>query len=240
MRTIVISILLAALYAGPAVLAEAKPPATDDEKILYALGLLVARNLAPLALTGEELVQVQAGMADGVLGREQKVDLEQWGPKIQQFAQQRAAAAAEQAKKASAEFLAEMAAAPGAEKTASGLIYFEITPGTGASPKATDRVKVHYKGTLRDGTVFDSSYDNGTPVEFPLNRVIKCWTEGLQKMKVGGKAKLVCPADIAYGERGAPPRIGPGETLVFEVELLDILKNEAARPAIETPSPDAP
>ncbi len=233
MRTIVMSTLLLALCAAPTVLAETQAPATDDEKILYALGLLVARNLAPVALTAEDLPQVQAGLADGVLGREPKVNLEEWGPRIQQFAQQRSTTANKR-------FLAEMASAPGAEKTDSGLIYFEIEPGSGASPTASDRVKVHYKGSLRDGTVFDSSYENGEPVEFPLNRVIKCWTEGLQKMKVGGKARLVCPADIAYGERGAPPRIGPNATLVFEVELLDILAEEAAKPAVETPSPDAP
>ena len=107
-------------------------------------------------------------------------------------------------------------------------LYFEIKPGTGESPKATDTVKVHYHGTLRDGTVFDSSVDRGEPATFPLNRVIACWTEGVQKMKVGGKSKLICPASIAYGDRGAPPKIMPGAALVFEVELLGI---EAPKPA---------
>ena len=118
-------------------------------------------------------------------------------------------------------YLDKAAAEPGAQKTASGLIYRELKPGTGASPKATDTVKVHYRGTLTDGKEFDSSYD-GQPLEFPLNRVIRAWTEGVQMMKVGGKAQLVCPANLAYGERGAPPDIPGGATLVFEVELLGI------------------
>jgi FKBP-type peptidyl-prolyl cis-trans isomerase FkpA len=119
-------------------------------------------------------------------------------------------------------FLEKAADEPGAKKTASGLVYRELTPGTGASPKPTDVVKVNYRGTLEDGTEFDSSYKRNEPAEFPLNRVIPCWTEGVQMMKVGGKSKLVCPADIAYGARGAPPLIAPGATLVFEVELLSI------------------
>ena len=101
-------------------------------------------------------------------------------------------------------------------------MYRELTPGTGASPKATDTVRVHYRGTLTDGTEFDSSYKRNEPAEFPLNAVIPAWTEGVQKMKVGGKAQLVCPAHIAYGARGAPPVIPGGATLVFEIELLGI------------------
>ena len=104
-----------------------------------------------------------------------------------------------------------------------------MTPGNGASPKASDTVKVHYHGTLRDGAVFDSSVDRGTPAEFPLGRVIPCWIEGVQKMKVGGKSKLVCPANLAYGDRGAPPKIQPGAALAFDVELLEILPPQAAQ-----------
>ncbi len=118
--------------------------------------------------------------------------------------------------------LAKAAAEAGASVTASGLVYRALQEGSGASPKATDTVKVHYRGTFPDGKEFDSSYSRGQPAEFPLNRVIPCWTEGVQKMKVGGKAKLACPSKIAYGERGAGGVIPPNATLLFEVELLAI------------------
>ena len=119
-------------------------------------------------------------------------------------------------------FLKEMAAKKGAQRTNTGLIYFELKPGTGPRPKATDTVMVHYHGTLPDGTVFDSSVDRGKPTEFPLNRVIPCWTEGVQKIKVGGKSRLVCPSHIAYGNRKVGAHIKPGATLLFDVELLSI------------------
>ena len=111
---------------------------------------------------------------------------------------------------------------PGAQVTKSGLVYRSLKDGTGASPAATDRVKVHYKGTFPDGKEFDSSYKRNEPTEFPLNGVIPCWTEGVQLMKTGGKAKLTCPSAIAYGQRGAGGVIPPNATLVFEVELLAI------------------
>ena len=110
----------------------------------------------------------------------------------------------------------------GAQVTKSGLVYRSLKDGTGASPAATDRVRVHYKGTFPDGKEFDSSYKRGEPTEFPLNGVIPCWTEGVQLMKTGGKAKLTCPSAIAYGQRGAGGVIPPNATLVFEVELLGI------------------
>ena len=116
------------------------------------------------------------------------------------------------------------AAAPAAETTPSGLVYRALKTGDGPSPQATDTVRVHYRGTFPDGREFDSSHARGQPLQFPLNRVIRCWTEGVQKMKVGGKASLVCPAAIAYGERGTPGGpIPPNATLHFEVELLGIV-----------------
>jgi len=118
--------------------------------------------------------------------------------------------------------LAAAAKEKGAVKTASGLVYVSLKDGTGPSPAATDTVKVNYRGALTDGKEFDSSAKNGGPVSFPLNKVIPCWTEGVQKMKVGGKAKLTCPSAIAYGSRGAGGVIPPDATLVFEVELLSI------------------
>ena len=134
-------------------------------------------------------------------------------------------------KKAGQAFLTKAATEKAAKKMPSGLIITTLKPGTGPLPAATVRVKVHYHGTLTDGTVFDSSVQRGGPVTVPLNQVVPCWTEGVQQMKVGGKSKLVCPSEIAYREQGAPPRIKPGATLVFEVELLDIEKGSAAPPA---------
>lgn len=123
---------------------------------------------------------------------------------------------------AQTEAAAAAAKEEGATTTSSGLVYRSLTEGTGANPGATDTVKVHYRGTLPDGTEFDSSYKRGQPASFPLNRVIPCWTEGVQRMKVGGKAKLTCPPQIAYGARGAGGVIPPNATLMFEVELLGV------------------
>jgi FKBP-type peptidyl-prolyl cis-trans isomerase FkpA len=122
------------------------------------------------------------------------------------------------------EFLDKAAKEKGAVKTDSGLVYLSLKEGAGDSPKTTDTVKVHYRGTLPDGREFDSSYKRNKPIDFKLDAVIKCWTEGVQKMKPGGKAKLVCPSSLAYGENGAGEMILPGATLVFEVELLEVVK----------------
>jgi FKBP-type peptidyl-prolyl cis-trans isomerase FkpA len=202
---------------------------TDQDKTLYALGLAIANNLQNFNLSADELAIVEAGMSDSVLGKDKKVDLETFGPKIQDLGRSRMEMVAEKEKDASLAFLEEMAKEKGAERTPSGLVYIPVSEGTGPSPKSTDTVKVNYTGKLRDGTVFDSSVQRGEPATFPLNSVIPCWTEGVQKMKVGGKSKLVCPSDIAYGNRGQGP-IKPGATLVFDVELLAI-EPPAAAPA---------
>ena len=199
-------------------------PATESAKTLYAIGLVMSQNLGPLKLSAAELTSVEEGLTDGVLGRKPKVDLAVYGPKLQEFAKGRLGAAAEGEKKAGAAFLASEAAQPGAVKQPTGFIYKEVKAGTGPAPKATDKVKVHYRGTLIDGTVFDSSIDRGQPATFPLNGVIPCWTQGLQLMKEGGKARLVCPSELAYGDAGSPPKIKGGATLVFEVELISIEK----------------
>ncbi len=209
---------------GTGAFAESPELKTDEQKTLYALGLALSQGLAPFSLTDAELEQVKGGLADGVLKRTPKVDLQAYGPKIQHLADARAAVIATAEKKAGAAYLAKALAESGAKKTESGAVVTTIKAGTGASPKAADTVKVHYHGTLLDGTVFDSSVQRGEPVKFPLTNVIKCWTEGVQHIKVGGKSKLVCPSDVAYGDNGRPPVIKPGATLVFEVELLDIVK----------------
>jgi FKBP-type peptidyl-prolyl cis-trans isomerase len=183
--------------------------------------MAISQQLAPFQLTADELAFIQMGIADSVNGAEPKVDIQAYLPMIQSMAQERMGRAAEAEKQAATEFLAGKAAEDGATRTASGLIIKELVAGTGASPSADDTVEVHYHGTLRDGSVFDSSVDRGTPATFPLNGVIACWTEGLQLMKVGGKSQLTCPSDLAYGDRGRPG-IPPGAPLVFDVELLSI------------------
>lgn len=213
------------LLAAAAAVTAAEPQLrTEEQKTFYALGLALSQSLSAFALSDAELELVKAGLTDGVLNKEKKVDLQAYGPKIRELQQARVAAVTAVERKSGQAFLDKAASEKGATRTASGLVLSTIKPGTGASPKATDTVKVHYHGTLTDGSVFDSSVQRGQPATFPLSGVIRCWTEGLQVMKVGGKSRLVCPPDLAYGDRGAPPRIKPGATLVFEVELLEIVK----------------
>jgi FKBP-type peptidyl-prolyl cis-trans isomerase FkpA/FKBP-type peptidyl-prolyl cis-trans isomerase FklB len=220
----VIACLVALLTAAVAAGAAAQSLKTEEQKTLYALGLALSRNLAVFNLTEAELDLVKVGLTDGVLKKTPQVDLQVYGPKLQPLQQARAGAVAAAERKAGQAYLDKAAADKGAIKTASGAVVTVITPGTGASPKATDTVKVHYHGTLTDGTVFDSSVQRKQPATFALNQVIRCWTEGVQTMKVGGKSKFVCPPDAAYGDRGAGAVIKPGATLVFEVELLEIVK----------------
>jgi FKBP-type peptidyl-prolyl cis-trans isomerase len=205
--------------------ARAADPQTDDQKAFYALGVGISKQLMQLQpLTQEEVDMIASGLSDALQNKPAKADPEKFGQKIREIAQARMKTAGEAEKKKGTEFLEKAAKEKGAKKTESGMIYEELTPGTGEQPKAADTVKVNYRGTLIDGTEFDSSYKRNQPATFPLSGVIKCWTEGVQLMKVGGKAKLVCPSDIAYGDRGSPPLIKPGSTLVFEVELLGIEK----------------
>jgi FKBP-type peptidyl-prolyl cis-trans isomerase len=232
MRTL--SALLVVLLLAIAAPAPAADPAamTEDQKTAYALGLTIALSLQNYRLSPDEVLLVKQGLSDGLAGGPLAVDAAQYRPKIVQLGQDRARLVAADEKKEAAVFLERMGKEKGAEKSASGLVYIPLKAGTGEAPKATDTVKVHYHGTLRDGSVFDSSVDRGKPATFPLKGVIPCWTEGLQKMKPGGKAKLVCPPEIAYGDRGAPPKIKPGAALVFEVELLSVESPATpARPA---------
>lgn len=211
-----------AAESSPAPAAEMVPLETNDEQILYALGIALSHNLVALGLTEAEVAVVQEGLADGALQRPPRVNLNEVVPQLPAFTEQRMTMTAQPHAQASAEYLERMAAEPGAMRTASGLVFFEITPGSGASPTINDTVRLHYHGTLPDGTVFDSSMDRGTPTIMALNRVIDCWSEGLKLMKVGGKSRFICPASIAYRNRGMPPRIPPGAALTFEVELLGI------------------
>ena len=222
MRAMLSIVLAASLAATAPVFAQ--DPKTEDEKVLYALGLAVSQNLSWFNLTEAELKIVAQGMSDGVMKKAPKVELQTYGPKIQDLQKTRMTAVAASEKKAGEAYVAKAAAEKDAKKLPSGVIVTTLKPGTGATPAATDKVKVHYHGTFTDGTVFDSSVQRGEPASLALDKVIRCWTEGVQQMKVGGKSRFVCPSEVAYGDRGAPPRIKPGSTLVFEVELLAIEK----------------
>jgi FKBP-type peptidyl-prolyl cis-trans isomerase FkpA len=212
--------------AAPAGAATAKAPApagtlTDEQKTIYAIGLSMSQSLSSLDLSPAEVEILKRAFSDAAAGKP-AVKLEEWTPKFQAFSQSRSARAAAKQKIVAKAYLDKAALEQGATKTPSGLVYRELVPGTGPSPKATDKVKVNYRGTLTNGTEFDSSYKRNMPAEFGLNQVIPCWTEGVQRMKVGGKSQLVCPADIAYGDRGSPPLITGGATLIFEIELLGV------------------
>lgn len=220
-----------ALTAAPEGKAPATAPAeaapggalgTDDDKTFYALGLAVAGQVKVFAMSEAELEHMISGLRAGVLGQKPEIELMQWQPKISELAKARMAKASEKEKAAGKEFLDKAATQPGAKRTESGLVYVEKLAGTGPQPTTANTVKVHYHGTLINGEVFDSSVERGQPAEFPLGGVVKCWQEGVALMKAGGKATLYCPPDIAYGDRGAPPKIGPGATLVFEVELIEV------------------
>ena len=197
---------------------------TEEEKVLYALGLVIAQNtLEPFKgqFSDAEIAVVLKGFADALKGGETIVPLQEFGPKINPMLQERLQRVQAQSEAEGKAFREQAAQEEGAVQTASGLIFKELRAGTGVSPKATDRVKVHYHGSLIDGTVFDSSVERGEPVTFVLDQVVKGWTEGLQMMKVGGKAKLTIPPELAYGP-GGREGIPPNATLIFEVELLGI------------------
>jgi FKBP-type peptidyl-prolyl cis-trans isomerase FkpA len=219
---------------------EAKPgeaSGNPDHDAFYAFGASLARYASGVKVSDSDVEAIQEGLADALQGKPLKHDPREMGPALQKLITERRSAAAEEEKQAAVGFLAEAAAEQGARKTDSGLVIKTVTEGTGASPKPTDRVKVHYRGTLRNGTEFDSSITRGEPATFPLNRVVACWTEGLGLMKVGEKAKLTCPSELAYGERGVPGRIPAGAPLVFDVELLEILPETAGEaPAAKHPT----
>jgi FKBP-type peptidyl-prolyl cis-trans isomerase len=228
LSTLIAPTMLLVMFASSVIVSDtanaAEAPSTDDEKAFYSIGANLAGQFESLKpISEKEISLLIQGLRDGVDGKTLAVDQQEGAALVQTMVQQRQAKAAEVEKAASAEFQAAEAKKKGAKKTESGLIYTEITAGTGDSPSATDKVRVHYHGTLRDGTVFDSSVERGEPAEFPLNRVIPCWTEGVAMMKPGGKSRLVCPAEIAYGDRSTG-RIPGGATLIFEVELIEIVQ----------------
>ncbi|MCB0377807.1 MAG: FKBP-type peptidyl-prolyl cis-trans isomerase [Bdellovibrionales bacterium] len=232
---ITIAVSFAALTACNKMQNAAKPSlSSDDDKTVYAIGVDMGSKLKTLQLSSNEMNILKMGIDEGAAGTEPKVDMKTQIMKVGDLLRTRAQKFAEKEKEAASTFLANAEKAKGATKTETGLIFVETEAGSGDSPTPADRVKVNYHGTLRDGTVFDSTRERGQPATFRLDRVIKCWTEGVQKMKAGGKAELYCPAEIAYGDRGAPPKIPPGAALKFEVELLEVVKGDtpqAAKPS---------
>jgi FKBP-type peptidyl-prolyl cis-trans isomerase FkpA len=228
--SIVRGLLIAFLLAVPLIGGAAEVPLeTDDQKAIYAYGAQLAQQLAFLEVSKEELATFLAGFNEQSSGKP-RIDMQDpsQNQKLEAFYRTHMQTVLSKEDGEAKKFLEKNAKEKGAAKTDSGLIYQEVAAGKGDAPAAADTVKVHYHGTLRDGTVFDSSKDRGEPVEFPLNGVIPCWTEGLQKMKTGGKAKLTCPSAIAYGNDGRPPKIKPGAALAFDVELISVSKTPAA------------
>lgn len=224
MRKFIIAVVFI-LIATPVLAAQ---PETEDQKALYALGVLLTKQLSVFNLTANEYEFVQQGITDAAAGKKLSLEPEEYKQQINALAQSRIQEAAQKQKELSKPFLENATKEAGAEKLSSGSIYKQIKAGTGAQPKATDIVKVHYTGTFIDGKVFDSSVERGQPVEFPLGQVIPCWREGVSKMKTGGKAKLTCPPEAAYGDQGMPPVIAGGATLIFDIELLEIKSPEKA------------
>ncbi|MDQ6992305.1 MAG: FKBP-type peptidyl-prolyl cis-trans isomerase [Mariprofundus sp.] len=232
-RTIIASVCVAMLAACSQQAEVKKEPAalnldSDKAKLSYAIGMDIGSSLKSLSTEFDRSVLI-AAVNDRLDGKEMKLKDEAAGKVKQAFFKKQAEkkaieqkAAGDKNKVAGEKFLAENGKKKGVTVTASGLQYEVLRAADGAKPAATDTVKVHYRGTLLDGTVFDSSYKRGQPITFPLNGVIKGWTEGVQLMHVGSKYKFVIPSDLAYGARGAGATIAPNSTLIFEVELLDI------------------
>lgn len=205
---------------------------TEQDKVAYALGLLLSQNLQAFELTPRELEMAQVGLADGVQGRTPAVSVEAYQFQMQALRRTRVALATERETKAGQVFLEQAAAEKEAQRSDTGLVMRTLQAGTGPKPTAEDQVRVHYTGTLADGKVFDSSRQRNEPAVFAVKNVIPCWTEALQRMQVGGRARLVCPAALAYGDRGAGADIKPGATLVFDVELLEIVSPQAGGPPV--------
>jgi FKBP-type peptidyl-prolyl cis-trans isomerase FkpA len=236
------AVTLSASHAGLAAAAEksAAPaastaaPKSEDDKTLYALGVLLSRNLAAFDLSSAEAKVVAQGLTDGA-AHHPSLDPDAYATQVQTLQRTRLGALDERQKTAGQAMIDKAAAQPGAQKTASGLVYIPLAAGTGATPDKGDRVSVLYEGKLSDGTVFDSTAKHGgQPVPLNVTGVIPCWTEALQLMKVGGKSRVICPASLAYGDRGAMPTILPGSALEFHIELVDILP-KAPPPAAGTP-----
>ncbi len=236
MKRFLVVLALAVLLTVPALAGDPPAPKAPAEQpsvhdTLYALGAEIGKSIEWFDLTPDEAKIVAEGMIDATQGKA-KLDSEPLRPAIQKLQEERRARYAQKQKDAGKAYIDKFVA-EGATRLENGAAIKTIKAGEGESPTENDSVTVHYTGTLIDGTKFDSSRDRGQPATFPLARIIPCWKEGLQKMKVGERAKLVCPSDTAYGDNGRPPVIKPGATLVFDVELLGIEKPKVDNQGVE-------
>jgi len=222
LRSVATALLLTAAVAAASG-ARAAAIASERDQTLYAIGARLGRSLAPFALSEAELEMVLQGLRDAVLGRELAVNETAEQARIDALLRERRSVSLAKERDASAELLARAAREPGAERTPSGLVLLALREGSGPSPNPGDTVRIHYHGRLRDGNVFDSSVERGLPVEVALPRALPCWREALLRMHVGGKSRLTCPAALALGERGDPPRVAGGAAVVYEIELLAIV-----------------
>jgi|HubBroStandDraft_1064217.scaffolds.fasta_scaffold08813_2 FKBP-type peptidyl-prolyl cis-trans isomerase FkpA len=198
--------------------------AAEQDRALYALGVMISRNLDEFDLSSADFERVKSGLTDGFNHQASGVDLTKDGTKIQMLRRERMARLHEKREQAAQGFLDRLASAKGAQRTANGVVYLPLKNGKGASPGPDDRVTVNYEGHLIDGTVFDGSRERGGPSTFSLRGVIPCWSQALPLMKVGSTSRIVCPAALAYGAHGEPPRVGPDAALDFEVELLAVTR----------------
>jgi FKBP-type peptidyl-prolyl cis-trans isomerase FkpA len=216
-------LVLLALAVAATASPEKGPTATDEKEALYAMGAILGAKVSGYGLSAKELQIVERGFADAAANRKlllRDPDLEEWGPKVEAVLGRRTNPRVAAEKDRGRKVAEQMAKERGAETLPSGVVVVPERRGEGPQPAATDRVRVKYEGRFVDGKSFDSSES----AEFPLNQVIPCWTQAVQHLKVGGKARLVCPSATAYGDQGRPPQIPPGATLVFTVELLGIGK----------------
>lgn len=222
-------LLILAILAASAAPAAEKPAGREgtekekfaDAELLYALGALLGARVQNYGFSPEELARIQHGFADASAKRRLKltdVDMEEWGPRVDAWLQRRATPALAKEKERGSALAAAEAKEPGAQTLEGGIVLRMLKAGEGASPSPRDRVRVKYEGRTADGKVFDSS----ASADVPLDKVVRCWSVALPKLRVGGRARLVCPPATAYGEQGRQPQVPGGATIVFDIELLEV------------------